>query len=277
MSIVIFKKYALHSTITFLILMLSSCTQKDLRIKIEEIECKNLKLSNAQYNIQHEPCSLTTQPLTQTAVIRFKHNKKKNCLENLMINAKFSDIYGNPINNVIYKEKYSYNSPEITLTDDYLEFRFTYTLSNQTDANNLKNIEVVLFTSNILDSPSNKLNFTIPVDCKMNLNSINNYTVVRVVQVNQPYVTISLSDYAVEDGDRVDVYLNGDKILSNVLITNAGETFLINLKNGQNDLVLIALNEGQYPPNTCELRINNGSGIKMSPGLSTGQAVRIIF
>ncbi|MFQ3576121.1 MAG: hypothetical protein SNJ77_06760 [Cytophagales bacterium] len=263
----------------FLWMLSFSCTNKKLKMDIEEIECKDLKLSNAQFDIIHEPCSLTTQPLTQTAIIRFDHNQKRRCLENIIVNALFKDINGNLIFGVTYQSRYSPSSPDITLTDNYLELRFIYTLASQIDANNLKNIEIELFTSNAIDNESNKLNFTIPVDCRRNLNNGggNNYTVVRNVNVNSQFVNIILRDYGQEDGDIVNVYLNGNLELSNVLITNAGRSFNIVVNPGINDLVLIAVNEGSIPPNTCELIVNNGSGIRMSPGLQTGQAVRITF
>ncbi len=258
-----------------------SCRKKSLSLEIKEIECKNLELKNATGTLQFNSCfnskNNINQPLTQNIKIRFEHANKKACLDYLKLNAKFKTANGVNINNVTYKNEYLSSDPEVVLTDSYMEVLFTYTLSNQADANNLNTVEIELYSENEIQNRSNTVNLVVILACPLTTNNGIPYNVVQNVNVNSNTVNLSFADYSAEDGDIIDVYLNGDKVISSLTILNNPKFYTFTINSGTNTLVVIALNEGSSSPNTCQVQVNNGSGINLTPGLSTGQAINIKF
>ena len=87
------------------------------------------------------------------------------------------------------------------------------------------------------------------------------------VTVSARHITITLTDDgALVDGDRVDVFLNGVKVIDNhTLVGGAGTVFALDLLSGSNELRVTALNEGTSPPNTAQLTISD---------VTAGQAVQ---
>jgi hypothetical protein len=79
------------------------------------------------------------------------------------------------------------------------------------------------------------------------------------VAVDARQVTITLTDDgSLVDGDRVDVYLNGVKVVANhTLVGGSGTVFTLDLQSGSNELRVTALNEGTSSPNTAQLRISD--------------------
>ena len=77
------------------------------------------------------------------------------------------------------------------------------------------------------------------------------------VEVDQPTITLSFYDYAQEDGDRIDVMLNGNKIISNMTLKNAAQTRRVTLLPGRNMITIKALNTGSATPNTAAIRVSN--------------------
>jgi hypothetical protein len=79
------------------------------------------------------------------------------------------------------------------------------------------------------------------------------------VTVNASSISITLTDDgSLVDGDRVDVFLNGAKVIDNhTLVGGAGTVFVLSLLSGSNELRVMALNEGTSSPNTAQLAISN--------------------
>jgi hypothetical protein len=79
------------------------------------------------------------------------------------------------------------------------------------------------------------------------------------VTVNSRHISITLiDDGSLVDGDRVDVFLNGAKVIDNhTLVGGAGVVFSLDLLAGSNALRVMALNEGTSSPNTAQLRISD--------------------
>jgi len=79
------------------------------------------------------------------------------------------------------------------------------------------------------------------------------------VTVNARHISITLiDDGSLVDGDRVDVFLNGVKVIDNhTLAGGAGTVFSLDLLSGSNELRVTALNEGTSSPNTAQLRLSN--------------------
>lgn len=75
------------------------------------------------------------------------------------------------------------------------------------------------------------------------------------VTVDSRQVEMRLWDHGEQDGDIVTVYLNGQALVSNFPITNAGANFRLMLNPGPNRLVVFAHNEGSSSPNTASISL----------------------
>ncbi|HRZ55673.1 MAG TPA: PKD domain-containing protein [Candidatus Paceibacterota bacterium] len=77
------------------------------------------------------------------------------------------------------------------------------------------------------------------------------------VTVSSQLVTIRVWDNAAEDGDIIDLYVNGAKRLGNHTLTKSGTSIEVWLNRGHNTLKIVALNVGTDPPNTASVSISN--------------------
>jgi hypothetical protein len=79
------------------------------------------------------------------------------------------------------------------------------------------------------------------------------------VTVGARRISITLTDDgSLVDGDRVDVYLNGVKVIDDhTLVGGAGTVFSLDLLSGSNELRVTALNEGTSSPNTARMDISD--------------------
>lgn len=95
------------------------------------------------------------------------------------------------------------------------------------------------------------------------------------VTVSQRDITISVRDHASIDGDRIDLFVNGAKVLSNYTLTSSPYGVAVTLNSGENTVMVTALNEGSSSPNTVAVSVNHvvsGNPVQVSSGLSTGQS-----
>lgn len=84
------------------------------------------------------------------------------------------------------------------------------------------------------------------------------YYVTNKVRVKQKTVTIKVWDHGQEDGDIISLNLNGQWVIENYTLTKAKKEFKVTLKDGENHLVLHALNLGKYKPNTASISVYDG-------------------
>jgi len=92
------------------------------------------------------------------------------------------------------------------------------------------------------------------------------------VTVNQHQVVVRMWDHAKEDGDIVDLYLNG-QYLRRISLTNGGSNITLTLAQGNHRFQVRALNEGTDKPNTASIHV---SGVvkgdpQQSWSMKTGQ------
>lgn len=96
------------------------------------------------------------------------------------------------------------------------------------------------------------------------------------VTVSQREVELVLYDNGRSvDGDRVQLTVNGKVILADHTLTGEGTTVPITLDEGANQIVILALNEGDSSPNTVAVSISHvvdGPQMQLSNGLLTGQS-----
>ncbi len=260
-----------------LIVAFSTCTNKNVNISFSQKECNNLVLSNSSYVLQNDMCNQTQGFINNTIRIKVQHNGKKACLEFFKINASFLYGDGTGIDSVQYKQDYKFSDSEVTLTDSYIEIAFNYTMNSQKDANDLRTVKIDLRLENELKDVSKLFTLTVPLSCASRSAGGHNFKTVQDVKVNNSTVSLSFRDYSSIDGDIITVYLNGVEVLSNLTLDGSYKTYVFTVNSGSNSLQVIAINEGSSSPNTCEVRVNGGAGIDLTPGLNTGQAINIIF
>lgn len=73
-------------------------------------------------------------------------------------------------------------------------------------------------------------------------------------------ITIACRDHMMFDGDRVQIFLNGELLVDNVLLESQYKTFTIKLAEGFNKIEFVALNQGAAGPNTAELKVFDETG-----------------
>ena len=97
--------------------------------------------------------------------------------------------------------------------------------------------------------------------------------------VDNEIISISLFDHGREDGDIVSIYLNGEQIVANHILTYKKKSFDVKLDSTKsNDLFLYAHNLGNFPPNTVSMEIKDGSNsenVILNSDLSSCEAVLI--
>ena len=78
----------------------------------------------------------------------------------------------------------------------------------------------------------------------------------------------ALKDFGDPDGDVVRIWLNGDIIIDAITLESGYREIKLNLREGQNLLVIEALNEGSVSPNTAQFSIFNDKGEMIGNNLS---------
>lgn len=73
--------------------------------------------------------------------------------------------------------------------------------------------------------------------------------------VRTPSIIIKMRDYMDPDGDRVKILLNAETMYSNELLEGHYNTYIINLREGDNLVAIMALNQGLAGPNTANFAI----------------------
>ncbi|MEO6305710.1 MAG: hypothetical protein ABIP51_21345 [Bacteroidia bacterium] len=79
----------------------------------------------------------------------------------------------------------------------------------------------------------------------------------ETVEVTDPTVKLLVWDKNRIDGDIVSIYLNGQLIEENLVVSKEKKEIIIKLQAGSNMVVMHAINLGRIPPNTAALSLNN--------------------
>jgi len=73
-------------------------------------------------------------------------------------------------------------------------------------------------------------------------------------------VSVSYRDHEYVDGDRIRVFVNGEILISNVMLEGSFRGFNLPLQDGFNRLDFQALNQGTSGPNTAQVQIQDEQG-----------------
>ena len=103
----------------------------------------------------------------------------------------------------------------------------------------------------------------------------------KTVEVYEPAISVSIWDSDKVDGDIVSLQYNGEWLLRNFAITKTKKTIPIEIVEGQeNQLILYAENEGQYPPNTAAITFFDGKqvrNLKLSSDKATCGSLKFVL
>ncbi len=97
------------------------------------------------------------------------------------------------------------------------------------------------------------------------------------IEINtQGSVELYVYDKHSEDGDRITILLNGEVLERDLTLKNDKKKYLINCKSEKCNIKILALNEGEFPPNTVEIEIKDNKYTTPITGqLNKGEALYI--
>ena len=99
------------------------------------------------------------------------------------------------------------------------------------------------------------------------------------IKTNAKFIGIVCRDHEYVDGDRVRIYLNGEIVEPNILLSGSFKGVNIDLSKGFNRIDFEALNQGSSGPNTAQVVIANEKGEVIHNNrwnLSTGSKASLI-
>lgn len=86
-------------------------------------------------------------------------------------------------------------------------------------------------------------------------------------------------DFGAIDGDRISIIVNGKVEIHDILMLGEYQGFQVFLKPGFNNIEFIALNQGEYSPNTADFKIVNNKGVVTQGqwNLATGSKAQFVI
>lgn len=78
------------------------------------------------------------------------------------------------------------------------------------------------------------------------------------IKSSRKRITIWVYDHGTIDNDSISIQLNNELVLSNYALVREKKKIKIKLQKGENQLILLAHNEGSNPPNSCAVIIRSG-------------------
>ncbi|APG59576.1 hypothetical protein [Christiangramia salexigens] len=93
------------------------------------------------------------------------------------------------------------------------------------------------------------------------------------------FVEVYCRDHEYVDGDKVQIIINGQLVVSSITLGAGFQPVLVNLQDGFNSIEFVALNQGSSGPNTAELRVISEKGEQIAKkewNLLTGAKAQLI-
>lgn len=94
------------------------------------------------------------------------------------------------------------------------------------------------------------------------------------------FVEVYCRDHEYVDGDRVRIFVNGEVVYNNLVLSGGYSPILVKLKTGLNSIEFEALNTGTSGPNTAELKVFDENGQPLTQNewnLMTGAKAKVII
>ncbi|MBC7557105.1 MAG: carbohydrate binding domain-containing protein [Chryseobacterium sp.] len=86
----------------------------------------------------------------------------------------------------------------------------------------------------------------------------------ETVSASKSTIKLMVWDKKRMDGDIVSIYVNGQLIEENLMVSKTKKEIIIQLQPGSNFIVMEAINLGRVPPNTAAISINDGTKHKIT-------------
>lgn len=83
-------------------------------------------------------------------------------------------------------------------------------------------------------------------------------------RTNSSSINIICRDFQYPDGDRVTIMINNIAVVSNIVLKQQYQSFILPLEIGINKISFVALNQGTSGPNTAAFKIYNDAGMLLS-------------
>lgn len=93
------------------------------------------------------------------------------------------------------------------------------------------------------------------------------------------FVEVYCRDHEYVDGDKVQIFVNGELVARSVSLHAGFQPVLVTLQDGFNSIEFVALNQGSSGPNTAELRVLSEKGEQLAKkewNLLTGAKAQLI-
>lgn len=93
------------------------------------------------------------------------------------------------------------------------------------------------------------------------------------------FVEVYCRDHEYVDGDKVQIFVNGELVARSVTLHAGFQPVLVTLQDGFNSIEFVALNQGSSGPNTAELRVLSEKGEQLAKkewNLLTGAKAQLI-
>lgn len=93
------------------------------------------------------------------------------------------------------------------------------------------------------------------------------------------FVEVYCRDHEYVDGDKVQIFVNGQLVARSVTLHAGFQPVLVTLQDGFNSIEFVALNQGSSGPNTAELRVLSEKGEQLAKkewNLLTGAKAQLI-
>lgn len=257
-----------------LIGLINSCTYRKQEMELIETKCKKFKVETPLYEWLEDP-TCDGDPKTGQLRIVLNYSGEADCIKNVLIEPQFYRVDNSKLEPQSYTSSVTVGEPSIQITSTEIILIFDFEMKTNEEANDLNHILFEFYTTNEIGNKSKPISLRVNGTCSTVAD--NTYTVQQTVDVNSKNVVVTFFDDAAEDQDVISVNLNGVWVIENLTLTNAEQNFSFVVNNGNNDLVVFAVNEGTTGPNTVAIKINGGTSINLSPDLETGKAINIRF
>jgi hypothetical protein len=158
----------------------------------------------------------------------------------------------------------------IKCIDGSLELIGLTKLENKLDKLNTK----IQKSKRIDQETKDKVNPIALID-SLKINSLTKDQNLNVFVLSQE-IEIEIWDAKIEDGDKIDLFHNGRRILDNYLVTNKKKTIKVKLLDDKNQFRIEALNEGERKLNTAMIRLIDGDrSFELTTNLKKGEKTSI--
>lgn len=249
-----------------------SC-KKELDLAIQDQECADFRIFNAQGSFQqpNAPGNISGNRIN----INFQYDGVERCLATIHRTVTFTRCNGQEVTaTVIDPEIVSVTDPSVSVGNPNVSFKIDFEMASAAEYNDICSVSIDFFTQNENEEDSNFLTVILPFPGKAlpPPTNFNDTFTVRTLNLQ-----VTLRDDAAEDGDIITIIVNGQVVANNVEIFNFPQTFNFTIDPTiANSITFYAVNEGSSSPNTVTGEINDGVTFpppQFNRGLLQGQTV----